>query len=269
MRRVVPAAVFMAVLLFAGPAGAPPPIPNFPASLRPASGNAPFNTKVWAFGDEAPPLAQIGLALVVGGAPVDLSVAAMGCCAVVGTLGNARTGSATAVVTTPGAELRADFTIVGVADSTAPVLTTADLIDASGPRLVIGVLGSDDTALAGFLARVDGEVTGAVSTGYVLEATPGPDGCVSVTPVDLAGNEGAPRVVCAPRPDGGVESDAGRADGGGDADGGGCACAVSGGESDALLGLLWVAIAAGVVSRSKRMARSLAPPRCPRGPASP
>lgn len=223
MRRLAPLALLAALLLYPRLAFAPPPISAFPASLLPANGVAPLNTRIWVFGADAPPLAQIGLGLTIDGTPAPLDVEALGCCAVRGTLRAARTGSASAVVTSAARDIRTEFSIAAAPDHTAPSLLAADLLDAQG-RLVIGVRGADDVGLAGFLARGAGEVRGAVSPGFVLTARPDPEGCVAVTAVDLAGNESPAQTVCGPGPDAGVAEDGGAADAGGDGAQGGCSC---------------------------------------------
>lgn len=236
MRRLAPLAVLALLLLYPRLAFAPPPISAFPASLLPAAGVAPLNTKIWVFGADAPPLAQIGLGLSIEGTPAPLDVEALGCCAIRGTLRAARTGSASAVVTSAARDIRTEFSISAAMDTTPPTLLAADLLDSQG-RLTIGVRGSDDLGLAGFLARGAGEVRGAVSPGFVLTARPDPAGCVTVTAVDLAGNESPSREVCGASPDAGVLEDAGVADAGGGGGQGGCSCA-TGQPPPALIGAL-------------------------------
>lgn len=243
MRRLAPFALLTALLLYPRLAFAPPPISAFPASLLPATGVAPLNTRIWVFGADAPPLAQIGLGLTIDGTPAPLDVETLGCCAVRGTLQAARTGSASAVVTSAARDIRTEFRITGAPDHTPPNLLAADLLDTQG-RLVIGVRGVDDVGLAGFLARGAGEVRGAVSPGFVLTARPDDQGCVAVTAVDLAGNESPAQPVCGPGPDAGVTEDAGPFDAGGGGTEAGCSCETgspSSGRPWAVLALMLVA----------------------------
>lgn len=204
----------LVVTLYAARAGAPPPLSGFPADLRPTDGTAaPPNARAWIFGKDAPPLAQIGVAVAEGGTPVDVTLAALGCCGVNVTPITPFSDGATVQVTasSAGGELSASFVVAGADDVTAPTLAEPVVLDDSGGALVLGVGGDDDGALAGFLARSGPDVVGAGPPGRVLEATPGPDGCVDVVAVDLAGNESVARRACrAPVPDdGGVLADGG------------------------------------------------------------
>jgi len=233
-----------AALLIPFDAGASPPLGAFPATLEPGSGTAPSNTRFWAFGTDAPPLRDIGFAVSLDGVPVSVQVEAMGCCVVVATRTATTSGAAYAVVSSAGIDLSVNFLIGGAVDTTPPVLTSAAVLD-TGLQLIIGTDGNDDLALAGFLARVGTEVRGAAPPRYVLKARPDPEGCVSVTALDLAGNESAPQRVCGQRVDGGVHddagaSDAGVADGGGGSAGGGCSVAPGASPLAVLIGMGWM-----------------------------
>jgi hypothetical protein len=159
--------------LFAPPAGAPPPLPPFPAVLLPDGlGPVPRVPRLWAFGESAPPLSQIGAAVVVDGAAVATTLEARGCCLVeVVPARPLETGEAvTLLVTTASGELQVDFTVGDIDDLTPPTLDTATLLDDAGGALVIGATGSDDVGLAGFLARAPDtdEIRGAASPDHVL-----------------------------------------------------------------------------------------------------
>ncbi len=194
-----PSSFFVVVVgcvgLFAARAGAPPPVGNFPAALVPDAVVTPLNTKLWAFGRGAPALDAVGFAARDNDGAVTLTPLSLGCCAVVAS-GEFVAGSVVDVlVTTAGAERGARFTVGEIDDVAEPLLTSAGIIDSSGGGLVVGAEGSDDVGLAGFIARASSVVVaGPVDTALIIANTR----CVDVVAVDFAGNESAPRTVCAP-----------------------------------------------------------------------
>ncbi len=203
VRRAQPF-VLVAAVLCASRAGAPPPLSQFPSALRPDDGaTAPPNARIWAFGADAPAVAQVGFAVSVDGAPIDVVTVSMGCCVVVATPATPLVvGDVVSVlVTSAGAEATAAFTVAGVADDVAPTLSTPVVIDAAGGSLILGVAGDDDVDLAGFLARHGDVVVSAATDDVVLEAPVDGLGCVDVVAVDLAGNESPPQTACAPDDD--------------------------------------------------------------------
>jgi MYXO-CTERM domain-containing protein len=100
-----------------------------------------------------------------------------------------------ALVTTSGAELTSQFSTGVSPDDALPTLSTVSILDEQD-GLVLGVDGEDTLGLAGFLARVAGEVVSAGPPDFVLQTTVGLDGCVDVTAVDFAGNESPAQRVC-------------------------------------------------------------------------
>lgn len=215
--------VVIAALLAASRAGAPPPISSFPAVILPRDGSdPPRNTRYWAFGRDAPPLASVGVALTVNGTPLVLDVSAQGCCLVQGRLTDPLNAADTGVftVSTSGSELTSNFVVYDHIDVLPPGLADVTVLDFAQGRLVIGVQGNDDHEIAGFLARTAGadDVVGAAPYGYVLEAPATAGACVDVSAVDLSGNESSRVPACAPAE--------GEGEGEGDGDGG-CACSQS------------------------------------------
>ncbi|MCC7072979.1 MAG: hypothetical protein IT383_16775 [Deltaproteobacteria bacterium] len=215
--------VFVAVLLAATRAGAPPPISSFPALILPSDGSdPPRNTRYWAFGRDAPPLSSIGVALSVNGSPLVLDVVALGCCLVQGRLTEPLAAADTGLftVSSAGSELTSAFVVYDHIDVQPPGLADVSVLDFAQGRLVIGVQGNDDHEVAGYLARAPGadEIVGATPYGYVLEAPASSGACVDVSAVDLSGNESNRVPACAPAE--------GEGEGEGDG-GGGCACSHS------------------------------------------
>jgi hypothetical protein len=195
---------FLALLLAALPAGAPPPISPFPAALAPEGSAAP-NARIWAFGEGAPTPEEAGFAVNTAGAPVEGALASIGAGLVFTPSAPLDDGALVSVlVSSAGGELSATFTVGGPADETPPTLDVAEVIDAPRVTLIIGVEGTDDVGLAGFLAKDGDAVTSAAPPGFVLQAAADDEGCADVVAVDLAGNESEPARVCAPvAPDGG------------------------------------------------------------------
>lgn len=255
-----PLLVLALVALYAGRAGAPPPLSGFPSEVRPLSSDAvPENARVWIFGKEPPPLAQLGASATVNGAPVGVSLRAEGCCLVVGELGaDLATGDQVRVIVThAGGDVELQLVPDAPADHVPPTLIEPFVLEELPGALVLGVEGDDDVALAGFLARSDEEVLGAAPPGFVLEVALGARRCAEIVAVDLAGNESAPHEVCTSLPDedDGPSDDAGpSSDGGGEAplDTPSCHCAAGRTGPSALSGLLPLAL----LARSARRNRS-------------
>ncbi len=242
MRRLVPFLLLLPTLLVVRPAFAPPPISTFPAALLPATGStAPLNARVWAFGADAPAVDRVDFVVRMGGAPVDAELSALGCCAISARVTTATTGEALARVRGTTTELTSQFTFTATVDVTPPELLSARAIDDDGVRMVLGADGTDDQGLAGFVARVDGQVRNVVPPGLLLPVTVGGDRCVEVTAIDRAGLESPATTVCGrAAPDAGVPAaDAGvsgpDAGGGGEEDSG---CSTVGGGSAALWAVL-------------------------------
>lgn len=197
--RAIGAVAALFVFGFAMPAGAPPPLANFPAALVPSDGSsAPANTRLWAFGKDAPPVGGIGVAVTTGAGAVPGAVARLGCCLVSFTPTNAfPLGEVSALVTTGGAEATSVFTVEDEDDDTPPTLDEPVALDDRPGAIVLAVEGDDESLLAGFVARLDGEVVSAAADGFLLEVRGYPaDTCVEVTALDAAGNESAPRTIC-------------------------------------------------------------------------
>ncbi len=219
-------AVVVGVLLFwAGRAGAPPPLSPFPDRLLPdEASTAPRNTRLWIFGENAPPAAQVGVAVTAAGQPVDVVVTALGTSGFVVELAPFAGNALEVFVSSAAGDVDAAIGIGGVADDVDPALLVAAVID-DRAGLVLGLEGSDDRGLAGFLARRGGVVVGATAFDRLLRVD-GP--CVDVSAVDLAGNESPATTLCAGEGEG--EGEAGEGEGEGEGEGdddvdGGCGCA--------------------------------------------
>lgn len=202
------------LLLWAGRAGAPPPLGSFPAALAPTDGaSAPPNASVWAFGTGAPPPSGVAVVVTADEGPIAGEVARLGCCLlrfspaaplVVGT-------TVDAWVSSPGGERAATFAVGGAADVVSPTLSPPAVLEDAGGRLVLGIEADDDVAVAGALALVGGEVVSGAPGDALLTVDVEAGGCVDVVAIDLAGNESDAREVCAetsePGPDGGPGSE--------------------------------------------------------------
>lgn len=241
-------AALLVVGLYAADAGAPPPVSGFPAELAPDGTTAvPSNTRLWVFGEDAPPLQQVGATATRGGEILDVALTALGCCVVRAELGAplAVDDEVSAVVTSAGGDVSATFVVDRGPDETRPYELVATVLDDSPGVLVLGVEGDDDVALAGFFARVAGEIVGAAPLGFTLVATRGDARCVDVVAVDLAGNESDPLEVCSalsPDDDPPPASDA-------PADDPGFSCAQSRSPS------LWLALVAALALSRRRSSR--------------
>lgn len=220
-----------------------PPLGSFPAAIAPTEGSGPPpGALIWAFGEDAP--ANAGVALLVDPNTVSATTERLGCCVlrITPDVPLQDGDEATVVVSHAGVDAESTFTCAGAADTSAPTLTDATLLDYSGGRLTIGVAGEDDRALAGFLARNDGDVVSAAALNTLLRPPAAPGDCVSVTAVDVVGQQSAPATLCAPADPEPIDAgprDAGDADAGPGPTPGGCDCA--GGASMALLPLVSLA----------------------------
>jgi len=234
------------VVLWSGRAGAPPPLGGFPADVLPHD-RAPPNLRLIAFGHPVPRLDEIGASLVVDGTVTAIDVAAFGPDALTLTPRTPLSAGARGVVTVGagGNDVESVFVVDAAADVVPPVLTVAAVIDDSS-GLVIGVEGSDDVALTGFVARADGAVVGATAPGFVLLAAV--DTCVDVTALDAAGLESAATRLCPGEGEGEEgegeegEGEEGEGEGGGEGEGEGggegCASQTASSSSAAALSLL-------------------------------
>lgn len=260
MRRVLSLLLLVLAVVVVRPAFAPPPISTFPAVVLPGIGSsAPLNARVWAFGAGAPAIDRVDFVVRIGGAPVAAELSALGCCAISARVTTATSGEASARVRAGTTELTTQFTFTRTVDVTSPELTSARALDDDGAKLTIGADGTDDLGLAGFVARVDGQVRNVVPPGLLLPVTVGGDRCVEVTAIDLVGQESAPTTVCGTAaPDAGVPpADAGvpsaDAGSGGEDDGG---CSAVGPSTTGL----WALLAAAVLWRTRRT-RAVRPAR--------
>ena len=213
-------------VLAAARAGAPPPISSFPADVAPSNAqHAPHNAHVFLFGTNAPPRDQLGVVVTVNAVPVAASallLTRLGCCLVrVDLPADIEAPADVAITATaPGGEVSSAFVLDAAADLNAPTLEEPALLDDVNGHLVIGVHGTDDVALAGFLVQDGDTVLSATSTRFVLEADVRPGRCVDVRAIDLAGNLSPPQQVCAAG-EGEGEGD-GEGEGEGEGDLGGC-----------------------------------------------
>lgn len=150
------------------------------------------------FGEDAPSVEQIGGSALLDGAAIGVDLVALGCCGARGELDAAVEVGAevSVVVTSPGGEVSTNFILHTSDDVIPPTLSSPSVLDDGPDTLVLGVEGDDDVSLAGFLARANGAVVGAGPAGFSLSARRGPQRCVTVVAVDLAGNESEPREVC-------------------------------------------------------------------------
>lgn len=227
-----------------------PPLPPFPTELRPRDGSvAPVNAAVFALGDPAPALDQIGVAVTNGGAPASFEgVEAVGCCVARVRLTNAPAigDVMTVTVTSAFGESTAAWT-AGPADDTNPQFTTPPSVIDHGQRagayeVVIGFEATDDTQIGMVTASLSDDlatIAGVTVDGFVLTArVPGQRApgelCLTLVAVDVAENVSAPQVLCVTVVD--VEPSEGEGEGEGEPSG----CAGGGGVPLALvfLGLL-------------------------------
>jgi len=234
------------VVLWSGRAGAPPPLGGFPADVLPHD-RAPPNLRLIAFGHPLPRLDEIGASLVVDGTVTAIDVAAFGPDALTLTPRTPLSAGARGVVTVGagGNDVESVFVVDAADDVVPPTLTVAAVIDDSS-GLVIGVEGSDDVSLTGFVARADGVVVGATAPGFVLLAAV--DTCVDVTALDAAGLESPATRLCPGEGEGEGEGDEGEGEEGegegegGGGDGEGCASQTASSSSAAALSLLLVLV---------------------------
>jgi hypothetical protein len=226
VNRLAPA-VLLSSLLLATRSGAPPPLSRFPDVVTPVSGTAPSNTFVWAFGDPAPAPADVFISARIGNTDVTPVVERATAEFIQWRIPGMLEGDAvTFRIAYVDAEANGSFT-VGPADTTQPTLSRADLLVTDLMGLTIGVVATDDTAVAGAFGRSvnDNALIAATAVDRLLIVD---DGCANVTAVDLAGNESAVNVVCAPDDfgEGEGEGDVGEGEGEGEGDegeDGGCA----------------------------------------------
>ncbi len=212
-----------------------PPLPPFPSELRPRDGTtAPQNASLYALGDPAPSLDQIGAAATVDGAPASLGdPVAVGCCVVVIPFAAPpAAGAAVSVTVTSAAGESTSTWTAGPPDHTPPALAQDPVVidhhavavggdPAGGEDMIVGLEVSDDTQVGMITASLaDGTVVGATVDGYTLRANaPVVDGqaCVDVTVTDVAGNASAATPVCVA-----AEPAEGEGEGEGDVDGAEC-----------------------------------------------
>jgi hypothetical protein len=195
------------VLALAASSAALPPLPPFPSEVRPRDGSvAPSNAVIFALGDPAPPVAQVGIAATADGAPLTVGpLEPLGCCAI------------TAAVSAPGAGQTVQMSLssaqgdvsaswlVGPADVTPPVFDGPIAVVDHGPRqggyaIVVGPIVTDDTQVGAIVARHAGAIVGVAADGYLLTArlplVPTAEVCLELTALDVAQNESAPATLC-------------------------------------------------------------------------
>jgi hypothetical protein len=242
-----------------------PPLPPFPTEVRPRDGTtAPANAALFALGNPAPPIDQVGAAATVGGAPVPLDpLEAIGCCIVRARFadGAPALGDAVSFTFTSAAGESTAAWIAGPPDETAPTFTGDLVVIDHGQRddayeVIVGFQIADDTQvgmITAALAATEGSaLVGGSIDGFVLKArVPGqraPGGlCLDVVGFDVAENESSPETVCV--------TVAAPAEGEGEGEPS-CSCVSSG--ADAPLGTLSLTFL--VLAFARRQANSL-PPR--------
>lgn len=181
-----------AFLFGASAARASPPLGAFPDVVVP-EGSAPANARIFAFGANAPRAEDLGASVTANGVVLTPEIVTVGCCLVEVRAAIPPGAAVAVVIVTSSGDRTLQFTAGNTIDSVAPVLTTAGIISQTETSLIVGLVGTDEEGLAGFLGRVDGSIVSAAPAGRAMSVSAD---CVDVTALDLAGNESAPTRLC-------------------------------------------------------------------------